>query len=124
MLTVIVTEWDIEPLVAVTVIVYAPIGVLCCALTLRVELLCPPGVRVTVELLSDVLGPEVGETTVERVTVPVNPLRLVRVTRLVPEVPRGRLSDDGLTVMEKSDTMTRTETECASDPLVPVTVTV
>ena len=78
----------------------------------------------TVELLSDVLGPEVGETTVERVTVPVNPLRLVRVTRLVPEVPRGRLSDDGLTVMEKSDTMTRTETECASDPLVPVTVTV
>ena len=86
-------------------------------------MLCPPDVRVTDELLRDVLGPEVAETTVERVTVPANPFRLVRVTRLVPEVPRGRLSDDGLTEREKSDTMTRTETECASDPLVPVTVT-
>src|SRR6266705_2194522 len=124
MSTVIVTECESEPLAPVTVIVYAPIGVLCCALTLSVEVLCPPDVRVTDELLRDVLGPEVAETTVERVTVPANPLRLVRVTRLVPEVPRGRLSDDGLTVMEKSDTMTRTETECASDPLVPVTVTV
>jgi len=46
-LTVIVTEWETEPLVAVTVIVYPPIGVLCCALTLSVEVLCPPGVRVT-----------------------------------------------------------------------------
>ena len=60
MLTVIVTEWETEPLVAVTVIVYAPTGVLCCALTLRVEVLCPPSVRVTVELLSDVFGLGVG----------------------------------------------------------------
>ena|SRR2546425_10041714 len=124
MLTVIVTERESEPLVAVTVIVYAPIGVLCTALTLSVEVLCPPGVRVTDELLSDVFGPGVGETAVERVTVPVNPFRLVSVTRLVPGVPRGRLSDDGLMEMEKSETMTRTETECTSDPLVPVTVTV
>jgi len=86
--------------------------------------LCPPEVKLTVELLSDVLGPEVGETTVERVTVPANPLRLVSVIRLVPDVPRGRLSDDGLMETEKSDTITRTETECDSDPLVPVTVTV
>ena len=124
MLTVIVMEWESEPLVPVTVIVYPPIGVLCCALTLSVEVLCPPDVRVTVELLSDVLGPEVGETVVERVTVPVNPLRLVRVIRLVPDEPRGRPSEDGLTEMEKSDTMTAMETECTSDPLVPVTVTV
>ncbi len=87
-------------------------------------MLCPPEVKLTVELLSDVLGPEVGETTVERVTVPANPLRLVSVIRLVPDVPRGRLSDDGLMETEKSDTITRTETECDSDPLVPVTVTV
>jgi len=86
--------------------------------------LCPPEVKLTVELLSDVLGPEVGETTVERGTVPSNPLRLVSVIRLVPDVPRGRLSDDGLMETEKSDTITRTETECDSDPLVPVTVTV
>jgi len=124
MLTVIVTECESEPLVPVTVIVYPPIGVLWRVPTLSVDVLCPPEVRVTDELLSDVLGPGVGETIVERVTVPANPLRLVNVIRLVPDVPRGRLSDDGLTVMEKSDTMTRMETECESDPLVPVTVTV
>jgi len=124
MLTVIVTEWETEPLVAVTVTVYAPIGVLWAALTLSVDVLCPPGVRVTDELLSDVFGPGVEETAVERVTVPVNPLRLVSVIRLVPDVPRGKLSDDGLVEMEKSDTMTRTETECVIEPLVPVIVTV
>ncbi len=82
MSTVIVTECESEPLVPVTVITYAPIGVLCNALTFSVEVLCPP------------------------------------------DVPRGRLRDDGLIEIEKSDTMTRIETECASDPLVPVTVTV
>jgi len=97
---------------------------LCCALTVSVEVLCPPGVRVIDGLLRNTLGPDAGETTVERVTVPENPLRLVNVIRLVPDEPRGRLSDDGLMEIEKSDTTTVTETECASDPLVPVTVTV
>ncbi len=87
-------------------------------------MLCPPGVSVTDELLSDSLGPGVGETTVERVMVPENPLRLVSVIRLFADVPRVRLSEDGLMEMEKSDTMTRIETECTIDPLVPVTVTV
>ncbi len=91
---------------------------------MSVDVLCPPGARVIDELLSDARGPGVGETTVERVMVPTNPLRLVIVIRLVPDVPRGRLSDDGLMEREKSDTMTRTVTECVSDPLVPVTVTV
>ncbi len=109
MSTVIVTECESDPLAPVTVIVYAPIDVLCNALTLSVEVLCPPDVRVTDELLNDVFGPDVGETTV---------------VRPVPDVPRGRVSEDGLIEMEKSDTMTRIETECASDPLVPVTVTV
>ncbi len=97
---------------------------MCCALTFRVEVLCPPGVKVTDELLSDVLGPDMGETTVERVTVPANPFRLVTVIRLFPDVPHVKLRDDALTVIEKSDTITRTETEWATDPLVPVTVTV
>ncbi len=91
---------------------------------MSVDVLCPPGARVIDELLSDARGPGVGETTVERVMVPANPLRLVSVIRRVPDVPRGRLRDDGLMEREKSDTMTRTETECTSDPLVPVTVTV
>ena len=123
-MTVIVTEWETEPLVAITVIVYAPIGVLCNAFTLSVEVLCPPEVRVIDELLSDVFGPGVLEITVERVMVPVNPFRLVMVIRPVPDVPRDRLSDDGLMEIEKSDTTTRTETECDSDPLVPLAVTV
>ncbi len=76
----------------------------------------------TDELLRDFLGPEVGETTFESVTVPANPLRLVSVIRLAPEVPRGRLSDDRLMEIEKSDTTTVTETERTSRPLVPVIV--
>lgn len=35
-MTLSVTEWEIEPLVPVTVIVYVPIGVLCVALRLSV----------------------------------------------------------------------------------------
>ena len=124
MSTVIVTECESAPLTPVTVIVYEPIGVLCNALMLSVDVPWPPEVRVTDELLNDVLGPDVGETVAERLMVPVNPFRLVTVIRLLPDVPRGRLKEDGLTDMEKSDTMTRIEKECASDPLVPVTVTV
>ena len=111
MLTVIVMECESEPLVPVTMIVYPPIGVLCNALTFSVEVPCTPGVSVTDELLSDVFGPEVGEITVERLMVPANPFRLVRVIRPVPDVPRGKLSEDGLMEIEKSDTMTRTAME-------------
>ena len=111
MLTVIVMECESGPLVPVIVIVYPPIGVLCNALTVSVEVPCPPGVSVTDELLSDVFGPEVGEITVERLMVPANPFRPVRVIRPVPDVPRGKLSEDGLMEIEKSDTMTRTAME-------------
>jgi hypothetical protein len=91
---------------------------------LSVEVPCPPDVRVTDVLPSDTLGPDVGETTVERLMVPANPFILVRVTSPVPDVPRGRLREDGLTEREKSDTITRMEVECATDPLAPVTLTV
>ena len=47
------------------------------------DVLCPPEARVIDELLSDARGPGVGETTVVRVMVPTNPLRLVIVIRLV-----------------------------------------
>ena len=124
MSTFIVTECESDPLAPVTVIVYEPTGVLCNALTLSVDVPWPPDVKVIDELLKDVFGPDVGETVAERLTVPVNPFRLVTVIRLVPDVPRGRLRDDGLIEIGKSDTMTRIETECASDPLVPVTATV
>ena len=50
-MTVTVTEREIEPLVPVTLIVYVPVGVLYDVLTLRVEVACPPEVRVTDELL-------------------------------------------------------------------------
>jgi len=59
-------------------------------------MLCPPSVSVIDELLRDSVELKAEETTVERVTVPANPLRLVKVIILVPDVPRGRLSDDGL----------------------------
>ena len=101
-MTVIVTEWETEPLVAVTVILYPPIGVLCNALTLSIELPAPPDVRVTDEVLSDVFGPDVGETTVERFMVPVNPFRLVRDIVDPAEEPLETVIDDGLDVMLKS----------------------
>jgi len=123
-LTVIVTECETEPTVPVTVTVYPPTRVLCRALKPSVEVPCPPGVNATEELLSEALGPGVGETVVERVTVPANPPRLVSVITAVPEEPRDRLSEDGLIEIEKSDTITVTDTEWTSEPFVPVTVTV
>src|SRR2546428_10067959 len=98
-------ECEREPLVPVTVIVYPPIGVLCNALTLSIEAPCPPDVKVTDELLSDVLGPDVGETTVERFMVPANPFRLVRDIVDPAEELLEMVIDDGLAVMLKSPTL-------------------
>ncbi len=54
---------------------YVPLAV---ELAVRVDVPVPPLVRVMLEGLSDAVRPE-GETFVERETVPVKPLRLVRV---------------------------------------------
>src|SRR2546427_1416685 len=105
MLTVIVTECESEPLVPVTVIVYPPIGVLCNALTLSIEVPCPPDVKVTDELLNDVLGPDVGETTVESVMAPANPFRLVKDIVDPAEEPLEMVIDDGPAVIPKSPTL-------------------
>ncbi len=75
-------------------------------------------------LLNAVLGPGVGETVAERVTVPANPLMLVSVTRAVPDEPRDKLSELVLMEIEKLDTTTVIEIECTREPLVPVTSTV
>src|SRR5437867_939272 len=136
MSTVIVTECESAPLTPVTVIVYEPIGVLCNALMLSVDVPWPPEVRVTDELLNDVLGPDVGETVAERPTVPAetdretvpeNPPRLVAVRVDVPEEPASMLTVGPPEASVKSatcETVRARLTECERLPLVPVTKTV
>src|SRR3989442_14133933 len=98
-------ECEREPLVPVTVIVYPPIGVLCNALTLSIEVPCPPDVKVTDELLNDILGPDVGETTVESVIAPANPIRLVKDIVDPAEESLEIVIDDRLAVISKSPTL-------------------
>ena len=67
---------------------------------------CPFEVRVTDELLSDVRGPVLEETVTDRVMVPENPFRLVRVIVDAADEPFESVSDDGLAVMLKSPEFT------------------
>jgi hypothetical protein len=63
----------------------------------------------------------------DRVIVPLKPLTLERVTRLVADWPRMRLSEDGFADMEKSpvvDTVNDRTVECDNEPLDPVMVIV
>lgn len=71
------------------------------ALSVRVELPVPLGVSDIDELLSEdwSLG---AELVTARVTVPLKPLMLVRVIKLVAEELRVMLREEGLTEMEKS----------------------
>ncbi len=73
--TVTWMDRDVEPLVAKTVTVYVALVL---ELRVRVDVPIPPLVRVMLEGLSDAVRPE-GETFADRETVPVKPLRLVRV---------------------------------------------
>ena len=66
----------------------------------------PFDVRVTDELLRDVLGPELEETVTERVIVPENPLRLVRVIVEAADEPFEKVSDEGLAATLKSPELT------------------
>ena len=73
----------------------------------------PPGVKVTVDELSDILGPD-GDTVIDRFTVPLKPFRLARERVTFPEEERGILIVDALAVSEKSGvsrTVTRTVAE-------------
>jgi hypothetical protein len=73
-------------------------------LTVRVELPVPPDDRVTDVGLSVAVGPCLtsGLIVAERLTVPVKPLRLVRVRRDVAEVPWRIVRLVGFAVIEKS----------------------
>ncbi len=79
------------------------------ALILRIDVADPPALSVIVLLPRDILGPE-GEIDVERLTVPLNPFRLVRVIVDVAEEDCDIVRDDGLAEMEKSG-LTPTDTE-------------
>ncbi len=81
------------------------------------------GVRMMVVVLKDAFGPE-GEMVTERVTVPLKPFKLVRVTSEDTAEDRARLRELGAALMEKSETMTLMVTERVSEPLVPVMITV
>ena len=87
---------------------------MCPAFTVRVELPVPPEARTIDELLSEDWS-LAAESVAERVTVPLKPLRLVRVTRLVAEELRVIIMEDGLVEMEKSpveDTVNVRFVEC------------
>ncbi len=90
---------------------------------MSVEEAVPPGVRLTLVGLSDAVTPA-GVTDVERLTVPVKPARLVRVTVEVPEAPTCIVKLAGLEEMLKSPTPTVTEVVWERGPLVAAIVTV
>jgi hypothetical protein len=69
------------------------------------------------------LRPVLGETAVVSVTVPVNPWILVTNIVEIPDTPALTTTLVGLTVTEKSWTVTATFAEWESTPLVPVTDT-
>ncbi len=86
-----------------------------------------PEARVKLVGVQVAVSPVTGETVLDRVKVPVNPLRLVRVTVEVPVDPTGKVTIVGLAMMLKSGgaiTLTGILTVCVSEPLVPVIVTV
>ena len=70
------------------------------------------------------MSPADGETLLARVTVPVNPRVDDTMAVEVPPAPAFIMTLDVLTSRAKSCTVTATVAECASEPLVPVAVTV
>jgi len=91
---------DIEPFDPVKIAVYVPRAVEDVVDTVRTEVPVPPDVRVMVAEARLTVSPAGTET--DRVTVPVKPLRLVRVAVEVAEVPCATPRVLGLTVREKS----------------------
>ena len=110
--TVTEAECAMEPLVAVILTLYVP-GAALPVVTFRVELDVPLDTSVTVTGLTLADGP-VGETDTARLSVPENPLKLVKPTVDVPEDPWEIVKELELVEREKS----------GFSPLVTVTVTV
>lgn len=61
-------------------------------------MLVPPEDRTRLVELKEAVGPE-GEIVAARLTVPVNPLMLFKVTVLLPDPPTGTVNDVGLREM-------------------------
>lgn len=95
---------------------------------MRVEVAEPPWVSVMLAGLKATLGPPVttGDTVNVRLIVPVNPLRLFRVSVDMPDPPAVMATEDGLAEILKSFpwvTVTATVMEWDRDPLSPLTTT-
>ncbi len=113
-----VADWDLEPLVAVTVTVKvaAPEQP-----TVNVEE--PEAPRVTLVGLNVAEQP-VGAPVAVNETIPVKPFTAVTAMVEVPEEPAEKLIEVGLAVTVKSVTVTETVAFLDRVPPVPVTVTV
>jgi hypothetical protein len=118
MMTVI--EWTNDPAVPVSVTEYEAAVA---EPTVRLVEICWSGATLTELLLSDVESPAEDET--ERLTVPENPLTLVRVICEVDGTPAWTCKEEG-PLKRKSTTFTdmKTEWDRGTDPEVPVAVTV
>ena len=93
--------------------------------TVSVDEADPPGANVMLVVLRVAPGPP--ETLVVRATVPLQPLRLVRVIVEVPDEPAGKVMELGIADTLKSGartTLTVIITEWMSPALEPDTVTV
>ncbi len=90
--------------------------------TVNVELPVPPEAMLIEVGLTEAVSPEGVE--VDSPTEPAKPLTLPNWIVEVPEAPARRVRDVGLAEIVKSTTTTVTCTECDSDPIVPVIVTV
>ncbi len=100
-LTDTIVECDIEPLEPVTVALYIPVGVEDVVVTVRVELLEPPGGTRTAVGDTKTIGPP-GNTVAFSFTVPVNPLRLVIVIVEAALPPWTTAKLEGFAEIEKS----------------------
>ncbi len=90
-------------------------------LTVSVEVIFPPDVKVVLAGFRDAVRPLDGNDA--REMVPENPPREVMVIVDVPETPGVMLTVAGLAVIEKSGMLKFTVAECERLPLIPVTVT-
>ncbi len=98
--TVTLAVLDAEPLVPVTVTVYAPEEVPLIAENVRVELPELPAVSVTLFGLTETMGPP-GDTLAARFTVPAKLLTLVTAIVDVPDAPWLTVRDVGLGLILK-----------------------
>lgn len=116
-LTVTVVVWLSPGEVAWTITAYVPPD------PLHDSVLVPEPPVMLAEL-SEQVSPLGGEMVVDRVTLPVNPLRGTTVTAVATETPGVVLTIDGLAKIEKSVNLNVTLVELVIVPFVPVTVTV